>query len=260
MTEDPDARGGRDPKAPLRRIALLATLLAVGCAPAMPPEDATPRGRFGWAVGRFEKGQYHTAIRGLRDFLFREPLHPAGDSARFLLGEAYLETGQKLLAANEFAQLAASRPNSPLADDAQLGACRAYWALSPDLPRDQEFTEKAIRECTRLLEFFPRSPLTREAGQLLTTARNKMAAKELRTATWYYRRGLLESATIYLETIQQDYPSAPVMPTVLYTLWDAYQRVGFQAEADAVHDRILRDFPDSPEAGLLRSLGDEGDG
>ncbi|MFQ5747414.1 MAG: outer membrane protein assembly factor BamD [Gemmatimonadota bacterium] len=260
MTEEPDARGGRGRDGSLRRLALLATLIAVGCAPAMPPEDATPRGRFGWAVERFQKGEYHTAIRGLRDFLFREPLHPAGDSARFLLGEAYLETGQELLAANEFSQLAASRPNSPLADDAQLGACRSYWALSPDLPRDQEFTEKTIEECTRLLEFFPRSPLTRDASRLLTEARNKIAAKKLRTATWYYKRGLLESAIIYLETVQQDYPSAPVMPAVLYTLWDSYRRVGFQAEADAVRDRLRRDFPDAPETARLGPAGDDGDG
>ena len=121
----------------LRGTSWLAVGLLAGCAPAMPPEDATPRGRFDWSVDRFEREKYHDAIRGFRDHLLREPLHPTADSSRLLLAESYLATDQELLAANEFRQLATSRPNSPLADDAQFGVCKSYWTVSPDLPRDQ---------------------------------------------------------------------------------------------------------------------------
>lgn len=221
------------------------------CAPAMPPANATPRGRFEWSLDRFERGKYHDAIRGFRDHLLREPLHPTADSSRLLLAESYFETDQELLAANEFRQLATSRPNSPLADDAQFGVCRSHWAVSPDLPRDQEFTEKTIEECTRLIEFFPRSPLVGEARELVAQARQKVAAKELRIAKYYYDRGIYESAIIYLENILQTYPEAEVVPETLLVLHDSYYRVGFQMEADAVKQRLLELFPDSPEARAL---------
>jgi outer membrane protein assembly factor BamD len=236
--------------------ALVASLAA--CSPAMPPEDATPRGRFDWSLERYEAGKYHDAIRGFRDHLLREPLHPTADSSRLLLAESYLQTDQELLAGNEFRQLATSRPNSPLADDAQFGVCRSYWAVSPDIPRDQEFTEKTIEECTRLLEFFPRSPLVAAARDLIAQARQKMAAKELRVGKYYYDRTFFESAIIYFENILQTYPEADVVPEVLFYLHDSYDRVGFRAEARLVRERLLELYPDSPQAQeLLESQEDE---
>lgn len=231
-------------------LVLVAVALAA-CAPAMPPADATPRGRFDWSVERFERGKYHDAIRGFRDHLLREPLHPTADSTRLLLAESYLQTDQELLAANEFRQLATSRPNSPLADDAQLGVCRAFWTVSPGLPRDQEFTQKTIEECTQLLEFFPRSPLVGEARQMVADARQKMAAKELRIGRFYFDRGIYESAMIYLENILQTYPEAEIVPQALLVLYDCYYIVGFRMEAEAVSQRLLELFPDTPEAAAM---------
>jgi len=225
----------------------------------MPPEGALPRTRFDWSLDRFEREKYHDAIRGFRDHLLREPLHPTADSSRLLLAESYLATDQELLAANEFRQLATSRPNSPLADDAQFGVCRSFWAVSPSLPRDQEFTGKTIEECTRLLEFFPRSPLVGAARDLVAQARQKMAAKELRVGTYYYDRGLYESAIIYFENILQTYPEAEVVPQTLLVLHDSYSEVGFRAEADLVRQRLTELYPDSPQAReISESDGDEG--
>lgn len=239
-------------------LAAAVPCLLAACSPAMPPAEATPRGRFEWSLDRFEREKYHDAIRGFRDHLLREPLHPTADSARFLLAESYLQTDQELLAANEFQQLTSSRPNSPLADDAQFGVCRAFWAVSPDLPRDQEFTQKAIEECTRLLEFFPRSALVGDARALVAEARQKMAAKDLRVGRYYYDRGFWESAIIYLENILQSYPEAEVIPETLLLLHNSYARVGFRLEADAVRQRLMEMFPDSPEARELRAQqGDE---
>jgi outer membrane protein assembly factor BamD len=226
--------------------------MIASCSPAMPPENATPRGRFDWSVERYESGKYHDAIRGFRDHLIREPLHPTADSSRLLLAESYLATEQELLAANEFQQLATSRPNSPLADDAQFGVCRAFWAVSPDLPRDQEFTGKAVEECTRLMEFFPRSPLVEDARELVAQARQKMAAKELRVGKYYYERNFLESAIIYFENILQTYPEAEVVPETMFVLYDSYDRVGFRMEAEAVLRRLNELYPDSPQAVELR--------
>lgn len=244
--------------AALARASLLAGAMGA-CAPAMPPADAGPRDRFNWSVERYDRGKYHDAIRGLRDHLIREPLHPTADSARLILAESYLNTDQELLAANEFRQLATSRPNSPLADDAQLGVCRSFWAVSPDLPRDQEYTQNAIDECTRLLEYFPRSPLVEEGRQIIAEARQKMAAKDLRIGRYYYGIGLYESAMIYLENLLETYPEAEVIPEALLVLHDCYYNVGFRMEADAVRQRLQELFPDSPQAKeLAERQADEG--
>jgi len=249
------------------RFGLLAplVLLVLGgvtaCAVALPPPEAAPTQRFEWARERFEEGKYNDAIRGFRDLLFREPLHVTADSARYLLAEAYLATNQHLLAANEFRMLATSRPNSPVADDAQLGMCRAYWMMSPSIPRDQDYTRKTVEACTRLLEYFPRSALDGDARRLIEEARVKLAEKRASVGNWYYERKLYESAIIYFESTAREFPDAPVIPEVLAKLHDSYSQVGFLAEANVVRETLLERFPDSPEARVLRPRGgDSGSG
>lgn len=240
-------------------VVALVTGGMIACSPAMPPEGATPRGRFEWSLERYDNERYHDAIRGFRDLLLREPLDPTADSARLLLAESYLNTDQELLAANEFQQLATSRPSSPLADDAQLGVCRSYWAVSPGIERDQEFTVKAMEECTELLEFFPRSSLVGDAREIVADARQKLAAKDLRVARFYFDRGVYESAMIYLEALLQKYPETDVVPEALLVLYDCYYEVGFRAEAETVSQRLLELFPDSPEAeAMAERLEDQG--
>ncbi len=239
-------------------LAGLAAVVVSGCGASLPPPDSTPRQRFDWALQRMETGRYQAAVRAFRDLLFREPQATTADSARLMIAESHLRAGDRLVAAGEFSQFHQTRPNSPLADDAQLGTCRAYWQTSPGLPRDQEFTHKAIEECTRLIEFFPRSEHVEQARDIVREARQKAAAKDLRTGTWYFDHGLLEAAIIYLENIVQTYPEADVMPRVLYLLHDAYSVIGFQAEADATRQRLESAFPDSDEAQRIAAGPDSG--
>ncbi|MFW6084193.1 MAG: outer membrane protein assembly factor BamD [Gemmatimonadota bacterium] len=245
-------------RAPVTALLAAACLLAAGCSVALPPPDATPTERFEWSHERFEDGNYNDAIRGFRDLLFREPLHATTDSARYLLAESYLKTDQHLLAANEFRMLATSRPNSEVADDAQLGMCRSYWELSPSIQRDQEFTRRAIEACTRLIEFFPRSELDGEARDLIGDARLELAEKQVNVVgRWYYERKYYESAIIYFESAIRDFPDAPVIPRALAMLHDSYSQVGFLAEAEDTRELLLDRFPDSPEARELAASSDE---
>ena len=256
MSRTSSARRDRGRRWPAPLAAVLALAVSAGCSVALPPEGASPTERFEWSKDRFERAQYQDAIRGFRDLLFREPLHPTTDSARFLLAEAYLRTDQHLLAANEFRMLATSRPNSPVADDAQLGMCRSYWELSPSIPRDQDYTRRAIEACTRLLEFFPRSELDDDARTLIDEARVKLAKKRAEIGLWYYERKYYESAIIYFESTVQEFPDAPVIPEVLARLHDSYSQVGFLAEAEAVRETLLQRYPDSPQARALRASGE----
>jgi outer membrane protein assembly factor BamD len=238
---------------------VLAAGVIAGCGAKLPPADATTQERFEWSYDRYERGKYQRSIRGFRDLLFREPLHPTADSARYFLAESYLQSGEELLAANEFAQLANTRPNSPLADDAQFGVCRAYWGMSPSVPRDQDFTRKAIEECTRLLEFFPRTMLADSARALREDAREKLAEKDLRIGKWYFKRGLYESAIIYLENVVSTYSEAAAVPETLYVLQQSYERVGFSREADAARSVLRANYPDSKWTELLNELESEDD-
>ena len=252
--------GRRQPTPQVGPILMSVALLTVvtACRPSMPPPESTPRQRYDWSAERYEKGKYSQAIRGFRDHLFRDPLDSTADSARLLLAESYLESDQELLAANEFRQLVTTRPNSALADDAQFGICRSYWAMSPSIPRDQDFTGKAIEECARLVEFYPRSPVVAEARTVAEEARQKLAAKEYSVSEWYFKRRMYESSIIYLESVLVNFPGSSVEPQVLGLLGHSYRYVGFRREAEQVEARLLELYPDSKEAGELEKSDEPG--
>lgn len=238
-----------DNRWPSRRALAVLAVVAAGCGSlTLPPDGTSIVGRFEWSQEKFDGGDYLGAIRGWEDFLLRDPLNPLADSAKLMLAESYLQTDQELLAAHEFTQLATTRPNSPLADDAQFGACRAQWALSPKLARDQESTARAMEVCRELIEYFPRSPWAPGADSILGEARAKMASKEYEIGLWYFKRGFHEAANIYLQEVLVRFPGAPVEPQVLATLYESLRQVGFNAEADDALEKLLREYPDSPSA------------
>ena len=240
-----------------RRLGTFACLVTLfwlpGCSTKLPPEGTPPEARFRWAADRYDNGKYGDAAKGFLDFLTRDPLSPKADSALYMMAQSYLQDGDALRAATEFTRFAQTRPNSELADDAQLGACQAYWELSPSLPRDQEYTAQAIDECTRMLQFFPDSPRREEALALLGDARAKMAAKLHRVGKYYFDQGFYESANIYFESALDDYPDAAIIPDVLALLYKSYRRLGFDAEAEVMRDRLLSRYPDTDAA---RSVAD----
>ncbi len=234
----------------------LAVLIGAlpSCSAKLPPDGTPPQERFQWAADKYDNGKYGDAAKGFLDFVGREPLSPLADSALFLMADSYLKNGDPLRAATEFTRFAQTRPNSPLADDAQLGACTAYWELSPSLPRDQDYTMQAIQECTRMLQFFPDSPRRAEALSLVQEAQAKMAAKQFRVGKFYFDQGFYESANIYFESAVEDYPNAPVIPDILYTLYLSYRRLGFDAEADVTRQRVLTDYPNTEAAQRLEDV------
>lgn len=242
-------------------VALAGAAVLLGaCAGSGPPDTAAPIERFEWAVQNFRAGDYGAAVEGFRSFMVSDPLHENADSAQYLLAESLLEQGNEVEAANEFSQLANTRPGSSLADDAQFGACRSYWRASPGVARTQENTRAAIDACRRLTEFFPESPLISEAEELIAQAREKLARKQYRIARYYYDEGFYESANIYLESVLEEYPGTQVVPEVLATLYRSYSELGFESEARAVRERLLSEHADSPEAERLEGLSDNGGG
>lgn len=243
-----------EPSVP-RVVALALAAVLTACAAKNPPGDIVGTDLFSWAQERFDDEDYSSARNGFQTFLLRDPLSPLMDSAQFMLAEAQLRLGDELSAAEEFSRLATGRPNSAWADDAQFGVCRAYLAAAPKVDLSQEYAERAIVACERLMQFFPASELRETAEQMLSRARSRLAEKSLAVGKYYFGRRLYESANVYFEKAISEQPGLAILPELLALMYASYTKVGFDTEARAVQERLLREFPDSEEAVRAREGG-----
>lgn len=244
---------------PPRARVVFAAFLAVamvGCGSAggpplrgLGPEDLYQRG-----VSEFEGERWSAAIEAFERLVLEYPTHPRIQEVRYRIGQAYMGRGEYVTAAAEFLRLVTEFPASELADDARFQACQSYAELSPDIQLDQEYTHAAIDHCQALISYHPDSPHIPEARATMDAMRNKLARKVLTNGEYYLRRNALDSAILYFEEVVDRYPASGATPRALLRLVEAYRRVGYVEEMEQARDRLLREFPDSPEAGELRSV------
>lgn len=240
----------------MRRLGRLTVLLLVvpavlGCPKELPPGlSADEVYRIG--LEKFEKRDWNGTIEAMQRYVFAEPGAARVDSAQLLTGEAYFNQKQYLTAASEFLRLAQDRPAGRLADLARYRACESYYELSPRPELDQEFTEQAINECRAVALLYPGSPYAELAVQRVAELTNKIARKYYLNGVYYFRRKAYDSAIVYLEYMLEMFRGSAVEPEALLKLYEAYVKLGYTDEADQTRDRLLRDYPDSPEARELR--------
>ena len=226
-------------------LAAVSTLL--GC-PKELPRDLPADELYRLGTDEYAARNWDPAIEALQRFLFQDPGHAKADSAQLLIGDSYFQKKQYLTAAAEFLRLAQNRPAGPLADDSRYRACESFSMLSPRAELDQEYTDEAIEQCRSVVLLYPQSPFAIEAAERIRELADKLARKHYLSGEYYYSRKAYDSAIVYLEHVLEAYPGAAGEPQTLLKLHETYQKLGYVQEAEETRQRLLRDYPDSPQA------------
>jgi outer membrane protein assembly factor BamD len=130
-------------------------------------------------------------------------------------------------------------------------ACRSYQELSPNPQLDQEYSRAAIDHCQALVDYFPESPHAAEAAAIVEQMWDRLAAKAFQGGEWYLRRRAHDSAIIYFEDVVRMYPRTVYAPRALRRMMDVYEILGYEEEREETRARLIRAYPDSPEARAL---------
>ena len=233
-------------------LALLG-LMAVGACGGkqtpisqLGPEDLWNRG-----IQEYNEEDWDEAIRYFERFALSAGADPRVYQARYYVSQANFAEKRYVTAAAEFTRLAGDLGRQDLADDARFMACRAYEELSPNPQLDQEYTRAAIQHCATLVDYFPDSPHADEANAIIDRMRNRLARKVYDAGEWYFRRRAFDSSLIYYEDVAEQYPGTVWAPRAIKRLVDVYEILGYADELEEARARLLRDYPDSPEARAL---------
>ena len=238
-----------------RHIATLAILLltALGalsaCGTKEPPLDQYEvSGLLARGLELYRAEEWTDAIRFLDHFVLENPTHPRLQEALFYLADSYYGREEYVTAAGRFTRLAEDFPNGEWADDARFKVCQSYRELSPEPTLDQQYTQAAIDHCRSLVVYHPNSEHAAEATRIVDAMENKLARKALLNAEFYMKRDAFDSAIIYYESVLERWPTSEVAPEALRLMIVAYERIGYDEEAAATREGLLRDYPESDAA------------
>jgi outer membrane protein assembly factor BamD len=241
-----------------RQVVLLVplVLLLSGCgARSARLDHLDADGLFAHAQAELEARRWSEAADAFERFMLIHPTDTRVHEARFRLAETYQGRREWVTAASEFNRLASEHPAGQWADDARFEVCRSYYMLAPRPQLDQEYTRSAVDHCQSLLSFYPQSEFVPRARELIVELTNRLAQKDYLTAEEYYRRRAFDSAIIYYDLVASEYPASEWAPRALLRMVQSYERLGYEPEARAARDRLLQQFPESPEAQQIRGAG-----
>ena len=167
------------------------------------------------------------------------------EQARYYLAESYFQNGENLLASSEFERLNREFPQGKFADIALFKAGLAYGNMSRRPERDQKETKKSLDSMETLLAKYPNTKYIDTVKVHIRLLKDRLAQKELITALFYFKRKFYDSSIIYLKSILDNYPESDMMPSALYHLYLASDKMGYPDDARDAREWLCKDFPDS---------------
>jgi outer membrane protein assembly factor BamD len=175
--------------------------------------------------------------------------HPYSDWARkALLMQAYSyyeakEYDDSITAAKRYV---AMHPGSPDAAYAQYLIGSSYYEVIPDVTRDQQRTEAAMRELEQVIRRYPNTEYAASAKKKLDVARDQLAGKEMMIGRFYLTKKDFSGAINRFKLVVTQYQTTRHVEEALMRLTEAYMALGIVQEAQTAAAVLGHNFPDSP--------------
>ena len=230
---------------------LLAGLLGTACSTAPPYAGWTPEQLYEHGRLAFHEGDWREARRALERLVLNFPAFDHAVEARHYLARALFEDGEYLSAVAEFTRIVQVYPDDVRAGRAWMGLCRAYAAMSPHPQRDQQYTIQARNTCQQVAGDFQGKPIGDSAVAMARRMQNKLGEKAFGVGQFYFQRKIYESAEHVFRQLLEDYPDTEAAPRALARLIDIYGDWGWNDQKEETRVRLLRTYPQSPEARAL---------
>ena len=234
-------------------LAIVTAAMVGGCAsggPKKPPTGTPEPDKFLWERGteNLNDKKWVVAREYFRQLVDSYPQSRYRADAKLGMGDTYL--GERsaesfVLAANEFREFLSFYPTHERADYAQYKLGMTYFYQMRAAMRDQTETRNAIKELQAFIPKYPNSPLLPEVKEHLREAKDRIDDWDTGVAKHYFQIKWYPGVIGRLKPLMETDPEYTRRDDVYYLYGESLARIGRQAEALVLFERLVKEFEQS---------------
>jgi outer membrane protein assembly factor BamD len=186
-------------------VGLGLNLLGACSETELDPND--PKKSFGIAKEPYDDRRFEDAIRRLSEFKSRFPYSQFTPESELLIADSQFQMDRFQEAAASYDTFIKLHPKHPKVDFAMFRVGESYWNDAPEAPsREQEYTEKAVKQWKDLLERFPKSEFAGQAKDYSEQGVRRLAESIRFVARFYCKQEIWHSCAFRYIQLLERYP------------------------------------------------------
>ncbi|MCK5688955.1 outer membrane protein assembly factor BamD [Myxococcota bacterium] len=217
---------------------------------------ATADSTYAVAVEDLDDGLYPEALKGFTDVKLKFPYSKFAALADLGIADTHFRRGKFIEASDSYRNFLKYHPRHPKAAYAMFRIGEAFfeqipenwWFLPPSAEKDQGNTRLAISAFRDMIRRYPKDELTKDAHEKIRTCQRNLADHEIYVARFYFERGKFRAAANRGEGLLKNYPDLGLEAETLYIVGQSHNALGDQKTARISLERLVKDFPQSPQA------------
>src|SRR6185295_19230490 len=233
----------------LALACLLGGGLLAGCATSNEAAKALnpdpPAKMYAFADGLLNNKDYANAAKKFEDLDRDHPYAPEARRAIVMAAFAYYKAGKYPEAIASAKRYTTLHPGTKDAALAHHIIASANFDDIRDPARDQTATRKALAELKTLVQRYPDSPYTRQAGNRIRIAEDTLAAAEMSVGRYYQKRNNLVAAVNRYKVVVSEYQTTAHVEEALYRLVEINMSLGVVPEAQTAAAVLGHNYPNS---------------
>ncbi len=188
-------------------LILIILLCVFSCArKKIVRSEYNPEIDFNRALSALETKNYNKAIEMFQNVLFNYPGTGYAADAQFYIANAYFMKKNYRDAIPEFEFFINSFYGNQYLEEAYYKLALCYFHLAPTVIRDQSFLYKTLEILEELEERFPETKYADEILKIRRAIAERWAHKEFMIGELYYKAGEFNSAQVYFQYVQDNFP------------------------------------------------------
>lgn len=137
---------------------------------------------------------------------------------------AYYYTKDYANAENVFKSFTEYFPSSAKTEECEYMRAYCFFKQSPKVDLDQTNTFKSMALMQAFINTHPTSPRVKDATDIIDKAREKLEAKEYKSAELYYNLGFYKAAAIAFASVSDDFPDSKKADEYKFLVIKAYYK------------------------------------